>query len=377
MIDQNTINAKMTKKIDNNCNPEDEKAKAPLKYKISEESQDQSISQLNTHCSSQMTSPLFPSSNTEASSQQNNSNNNNLILTNFTLQNILSALADKKATKCIQNWLSKEATKQDIDSFVKKLNGFYRFTMKNKNGNYLCKDLIAVCDLQQRIKILKEITKNISEDSTDQFATFPIQTLIKYSSSEEEYKLILDSFDYNSLFFASFDTNGSHVIQDIMEHIPERFRKKFNLLFLQLFCFLSCKKIGVLCAKQFCTYTKDEEMIEKIINLIKPEFLRIATSEFGHHLIQHILEVWKNTDKINLIKEEIISNFIVMSSNKYSITILQSMGFMNPNNVFMNLNFRNNNQNNYINQNQLPITLNNYNNNNIINKKQIHKYRKK
>jgi hypothetical protein len=100
-------------------------------------------------------------------------------------------------------------------------------------------------------------------------------------------------------------------------------------------------------------------MIEKIINLIKPEFLRIATSEFGHHLIQHILEVWKNTDKINLIKEEIISNFIVMSSNKYSITILQSMGFMNPNNVFMNLNFRNNNQNN------------------IINKKQIHKYRKK
>jgi hypothetical protein len=377
MIDQNTINTKMTKKIDNNCNPEDEKAKAPLKYKISEESQDQSISQLNTHCSSQMTSPLFPSSNTEASSQQNTSNNNNLILTNFTLQNILSALADKKATKFIQNWLSKEATKQDIDSFVKKLNGFYRFTMKNKNGNYLCKDLIAVCDLQQRIKILKEITKNISEDSTDQFATFPIQTLIKYSSSEEEYKLILDSFDYNSLFFASFDTNGSHVIQDIMEHIPERFRKKFNLLFLQLFCFLSCKKIGVLCAKQFCTYTKDEEMIEKIINLIKPEFLRIATSEFGHHLIQHILEVWKNTDKINKIKEEIISNFIVMSSNKYSITILQSMGFMNPNNVFMNLNFRNNNQNNYINQNQLPITLNNYNNNNIINKKQIHKYRKK
>ena len=376
MIDQNIINTEMTKKMDNNCNPEHEKAKASLKDKILKESQDQSISQLNSQISSQMSIPLFSSLSTESSSQQSTLQNN-LTRPNFTQKYILSALVDQKTTKFIQNWLRKEATKEEIDSFVKELSGFYRLIMKNKNGHYLCSDLIAVCDQPQRIKILTEITNNISEDCTDQFGSFPIQTLIEYSSSEEEYKLILNSFDYNSLFFAAFDSHGSYVIQQIIGHIPERFRKKFNLLFLQLICFLSCKKIGVLCVKQFCTYAKDEELIEQIINLIKPEFLRIATSEYGVYLIQHILEIWKNTDKINKIKEEIISNFKVLSSNSNSIKILQSMGFMNPNNAFINQNFRNNNQNNYINQNQLPITLNNYNNNNIMNQKQIHFPRRK
>ena len=378
MLDENLNNTKITKELDIDYNPEHEKKKPALEGKISEESQGKSISQLNTLCSSELASPLFSSLNAKVSSQKNNLHNNR-IRTSLTLKYILNALNDKKATKRIQNIILKEATKENIDSIVNELSGFFRFIMKNKNGNYLCSDLIEVCHLPQRIKILKEITKNISEDCVDQFGTHAIQTIIKYSSSEEEYKLILDSSDYNTLFFAALDSYGSYVIQKIIEYIPESFRKQFNSLFLQLICFLSCKKYGVVCAKNFCSCSKDEEIIEQIINLIKNKFLLIATNQFGVYLIQHILEIWKSTVKINKIKEEIICNFRVLSTNIYFRKILQSMGFINniPINSSTNQNFRNNNQNNYINITQLPVTLNNYNNNNFMNQKQFHMSRKK
>ena len=422
MLDENLSYEKINKEVENEPKQLNEKKGSSIKGKLSEESQDKSISQMNTLCSSELASPLFSSLKTDLSTQQS-SLQDNISRPSLTQKYILSSLSDQRATKIIQNMLMKEATKENIDSIVNELSGTYRNVMKNKNGNYLFSDLVEVCDQQQRIKILKEITKNISEDCADHFGTHPIQTLIKYSSSEEEYKLILYSFDYNALFYAALDPNGSYVVQKIIEHIPERFRKKFNLFFIQLICFLSSKKFGVVCAKKFCSCTKNEETIEQILNLIKTKFLDIATNQFGNFLIQHILEIWNNTSKGSKIKEEIISNFKIMYYNKYSThicklflklasmeeknllinklkftlsnnndnlnliaIILQSnmsnMGFMNmnniPNNNFMSQNFgNNNNQNNFMNQNQFPISLNNYNNNNFMNQNQIHILRRK
>ena len=349
----------------------------------------------------------------------------------ITQKHILSSFTDQRNTKILQNLLMKEASKENIESIVNELRGTYRKIMKDKNGNYFCSDLFEVCDQSQRIKILKEITKYISEDCVDHIATHPIQTLIKFSSSEEEYNLILDSFDYNSLFFACLDGSGSYVIKKIIEHIPERYRTKFNSTFIQLICFISGKKYGVTNAKIFCSCIKNEETIEQIVNLIKNDFLNIATNQYGCYLIEHILQLWHNSNKGGKIKEDIISNFKVLYASQKPIAricnlflsvatieeknrcinklkldpnytkentkliniILQSMGCRYPianNNFFTQnqlspqmINYgNNNNQNNYINPNNpnnpnnpinpniFPITLNNYNNN-FMNQNQI------
>ncbi len=47
-----------------------------------------------------------------------------------------------------------------------------------------------MCDKSQKIKVLEEICKTMSEVSDD-FGTHPIQNLIELNCSQDEYKLYL------------------------------------------------------------------------------------------------------------------------------------------------------------------------------------------
>jgi len=231
---------------------------------------------------------------------------------------ILSCFKTQKTAMILQNILM-ESSKEEIDNIINELSGNYRDLIKDKNGNYFCSDLFKICNQEQRIKILKELTKTISDDCVNRFGNHPIQTLIEYSACEEEYKLILNSFnDYLKLVYASFDTYGSYVIQKIIEHIPEKFRIKFNLLFIASIPIIAFQKFGVCTAKKFISYTKNEDTIEQIVNLIRKNFVKIATNNFGNFLIQYIIKKWNNTIQGNKIKQEIIYNFKTLSSNKYS-----------------------------------------------------------
>ena len=331
----------------------------------------------------------------------------------FTKKAILIAFNDQNSTKVLQSWIRNEASKQMINDVVNELSGTYPYIIKNKNGNYFITDLCVVCDHTQRIKILKELSKTIGDDCTDKFASHPIQTFIDYSSSEEEYNLILSSFNnYNKTLLASIDPNGSYVIQKIIQHIPEKFRYIFNLTFISFIHFICNKKFGVVNAKKFVDCTKSDEIIDKMVDLIRANFLEIATNQFGNFFIQHLLEKWNNTRQGNMIKERIISNYRILFVNKYAkhifefflkianiqeknlliksiqinlnntnnneneidsnimIKIFQSLGknlgYNQNNNKFANQN-QNLNQINSQNLSQFPLSLNNYNNNNSNN----------
>ena len=343
----------------------------------------------------------------------------------LTQKTILNSFATKRTTLILQKALF-EATKEEIDNIVNELSGKYRQIIKDKNGNYFCSDLVKVCNQNQRIKILKELSNTICDDCANNFGAYPIKTLIEFSSSEEEYNLLLNSFNnYNKLLFASIDPNGSKVISEIIEHIPEKFKKNFNLLFVSIFCFICTKKFGVCNAKKFVSCTKNDEIIKKIMDLVKDNFVSISTNEFGNYLIQYMLEKWWNTDEGEEIKEQIRENFRTLATNKYAnfivdlylklenneekilliktlkinlnnklnnednsifMRIMNSLGQLNNKNDSKNTNNHKNNYkknissvnnfgtNNIIfnNSNQIPLSLNNLgNNNNIINNNQI------
>ena len=343
----------------------------------------------------------------------------------LTQKTILNKFATKRTTLILQKALF-EATKEEIENIVNELSGKYRQIIKDKNGNYFCSDLVKVCNQNQRIKILKELSNTICDDCANNFGAYPIKTLIEFSSSEEEYNLLLNSFNnYNKLLFASIDPNGSKVISEIIEHIPEKFKKNFNLLFVSIFCFICTKKFGVCNAKKFVSCTKNDEIIKKIMDLVKDNFVSISTNEFGNYLIQYMLEKWWNTDEGEEIKEQIRENFRTLATNKYAnfivdlylklenneekilliktlkinlnnklnnednsifMRIMNSLGQLNNKNDSKNTNNHKNNYkknissvnnfgtNNIIfnNSNQIPLSLNNFgNNNNIINNNQI------
>ena len=299
---------------------------------------------------------------------------NNLPRPQFSLTRkaIISSLSDKNTALMMQKIIN-EAPKEQIDNIVNELKGLYWELIREKNGNYFCRDLFKICEQEQRIMILNELTKTIADDCTNKYATHPLQTLIDFSSCEQEYKLILDSFsDRNKLFYASFDSFGSYVIQKIIEHIPEKFRKKFNLLFILIIPNLSLKQYGVCCIKKFIEFTKDEDIIDKVINVIRKVFVLISTNNYGNFLIQFMLKKLNNTQYGNKLKQAIRDNFKVLSENKYSYYIcdlylkfaskeekekLMNIYSMNLNN-YRNISNLINNFNNCINNNTNNIFLN-------------------
>ena len=334
---------------------------------------------------------------------------------NITKKTLLSILKDQNSTKALQNMLNENTPKETISSIVDNLAGAFLYILKDRNGNYFLSDLIKNCEQYQRIKILKELYKTISDDCIDKYATHPLQTIIDYSGSDEEYSLIMFSFtDYNKTLLASLDPNGSYVIKKIIKHIPEKHKTKFNLLFATFIHFIITKKFGVVNAKEFVKYTKNEDILDNIATMIYLNFKAFAMNEFGIYFIQHLLEQWNNKAQGEKIKSCIIENFkelfycnkktkslCLLFLNKASyndkmklvntinikendptliITIMKSFGhkcdFNTNNNSSNNNNSRSNNSNNVNNnqnqiqnqmENQFPISLNNnsnYNNNN-------------
>lgn len=251
--------------------------------------------------------------------QQSHSSNFQL-----TKKAILTSLKNQKTTIILQKIIM-EAKDEMIESIVNELKGEYRNIISDKNGNYFCNDLFRICNQEQRIKILKELHQTLSDDAVNNFASHPIQTLIEFASCEEEYKLILYSFnDYNKLLLASLDPNGSYVIQKIINRIPERFRPDFNLIFVSFISFVSTQKFGIVAVKKFISSTKNEQITAQILNTIRNNFMNLARDKYGNYLIQYLLEKWGKFPEGNEIKELIIKNFKILSQIKYSSFICES-----------------------------------------------------
>ena len=236
----------------------------------------------------------------------------------FSKNNIFNSFNSQKSTKILQKTLV-DSPKEMIDNILEELSGNFRTIIKNKNGNYFCSDLLKVCNKDQKIKILKELSENISKDCTDEFATHPIQNLIELASDEEDYKLLLSSFNnMDAVLMASLNQNGSYVIQKLIVHIPETFRMEFNLIFVKFVSILSRDMYGVCTVKKFIGYTKNELIVKQILNSILTNFVNISANQYGNYLIQYLLEKWWKTGEGVYLKKIITSKFQILATNHFS-----------------------------------------------------------
>ena len=216
-----------------------------------ETSKEQLFSSNNSYFSQAFPTEFFSSSNPsiKTSSFQNPQNPINYGKINF-INNFMIIFKSQRMTKEYQKKIE-GASVETIDNIVNELSGSYRLAIKNKNGNYFCSDLIKRCNKDQRLLILKELSNTISGDSIDEFGSHVIQKLIEFASGEEEYNLLLFSFnDSNSIFTTSINPNGTYVIQKIIVHIPEKFRMKFNIIFVNFVLALSKDVYGVFTVKK-------------------------------------------------------------------------------------------------------------------------------
>ena len=246
-------------------------------------------------------------------------------------KSILNAFSNQHDTIILQKMLM-EASKENLDLIIKEMSGTFSLIIKNKNGNYFCSDLFKSCEEKQRIKILQEISFTLSDDCLDEYGTHSIQTLIENSSCDEEYKLIIASFnDCSKIEKAAKNSNGFFVIQKIINHIPEINRMEFNCLFLKLFYELSLDIYGISTVKAFTFKTKNEQIMDDIWTITYNNFLAISKNQYGNYLIQSMFEHWGNSKPGEKLKKLIINNFNVLMENHFSKYICDL--FINRSNI--------------------------------------------
>ena len=279
---------------------------------------DQKFSSFNSSFSNKINIPLFsPNLNNFLSNNFQPKSNLDKYCP-FTKKNIILSFDNQNSTKQLQKSIV-GASKETIDFIINQLKGSFRMIIKDKNGNYFCSDLIKLCDKNQRIQILNELSYSLCEDSNDEFGTHSIQSLIECSSSEEEYKLLLSPFnDFNKIILTSLNQYGTYVIQKLIVNIPENFRTQFNLIFVKFICILSRDMYGVCAVKKFIGYTSNEFIVKQFLNIILTNFVNISTNKFGNYLIQYLLEKWWKKEEGLYIKNIIFSKFRILSENHYS-----------------------------------------------------------
>ena len=278
---------------------------------------EQPFSSVSSNFSQSFPMLKFSPSNNNTSNILNNQNSKNSGKIN-NINNFLIIFKNQKLTKEFQKKLE-TASMDTIEKVVNELSGKYRLAIKNKNGNYFCSDLIKKCNKEQRLKILKELSNTISQDSIDEFGSHVIQKLIEFASGEEEYNLLLFSFnDSNSILKTSMNPNGTYIIQKLIVHIPEKFRMKFNLIFVNFVLTLSKDAYGVFTVKKFIGYTQNELIRKQLLSSIYNNILYISTNEYGNYLVQYLLEKWWKSQEGVYLKKIIFSKFLILASNYYS-----------------------------------------------------------
>ena len=249
----------------------------------------------------------------------------------FSKSNIFYSFNSFKMEKYLQKCLI-NSSKEIITFIINELKGSFREVIKNKNGNYFCSYLIKICDKNNRIKILKELSNSINEDCIDEFGTYPIQNLIQYASTEDEFQLLLLSFNnYEAILFPAIDPHGTFVIQKIIKHIPENFRTEFNSIFIKFVSFLAKDTYGAFCLEKFILYTKKESIQNKILNTIMNDFISLSTNKIGNYLIQNLLLKWWDNKKGENIKKIIKKKYSILNNNIYSLHICELYNKLNNN----------------------------------------------
>ena len=258
-----------------------------------------------------------PSTNSN-SSTDDATPSNPLAFPCLTLQTVLNAMTNQKISIYLQK-LIKEMKQSELDSLLNELKGNFFCLMLDKNGNYLCSDIFKQCTHLQRRNIIYEIYNHISDIAIHEYGTHSIQTLIELTSTQEEANLLCSALcDEYTMQKVALHQRGAYVIQKMVSIIPEDIRINFNLYLLKVVHLLSVDVFGVCTVKQFAMYTKRENTIAQLLNVVYQHFYTIAKNQYGNYLIQFLLKIWWNRNEMFAFKILIERSFYELAIDEYA-----------------------------------------------------------
>lgn len=210
------------------------------------------------------------------------------------------------------------------------INMFFYYTshdlvelMCDQYANYFIQKIIKKCNFSQRIFIYNKVSYDFVEIAKNISGTQCLQVLIEGINTPQEEQILFQII-HSDLLELSTDQNGTHLIQKIIQQIPESRREYLNQFILIHLVELSKHPNGICVVKQFITFNEEEMIKNHILYTISAHCAKITLDQYGNYIIQHILEKYGYLTCYN-ITHFICNNFVYFSTEKYSSNVIDKV----------------------------------------------------
>ena len=263
--------------------------------------------------------------------KSSNNFNNEIINFNIFIENLNSPLDEficsQTGSRMLQNNLN-NFSHQIIDLLIKKIKIYFPKLMCDVYGNYFCQKLYIKSSLKQRLLILDSIKDSFISISKTKSGSHVSQSLIEQAIASEEKKKIMNFMINNELDMA-LDTEGTHVLQKIIQIFPEGERQSLtDILCKSENVNILCKDLkGISVIKRLICFNNKENNKMKLVNALYDSCVEIVKTSSGSYILQFLLEEWGIDTGIKLIFFS-IKNFEFFACHKHGVNFINKIIFL-------------------------------------------------
>ncbi|KAJ0246108.1 Pumilio 12 [Hirschfeldia incana] len=190
-------------------------------------------------------------------------------------------------------------------------------------GNYLVQKVLEVCSDDQRMKIVRSVTRKpgmIIKISCDMHGTRAVQKIVETVKRQEEISSIVSALKHGVVTLIK-NVNGNHVVQRCLQYLLPHC-KKFLFEAVITHCVeLATDRHGC-CVLQKCLAYFEGEQKDHLVSEIVSNALLFSQNPFGNYVLQYVFELqlqWA----INEILEQLEGSYTKLSMHKCSSNVVE------------------------------------------------------
>ncbi|KAI5953270.1 hypothetical protein KGF54_002641 [Candida jiufengensis] len=192
-------------------------------------------------------------------------------------------------------------------------------------GNYLIQKLIKYLSSNQLLKLIELTSNDFYLISINSHGTRTLQKLIENCNTKNQIELIIQSLK-SYVIELSNDLNGNHVIQKCLTNFNNEQNQFIYDLILKNLVVISCHRHGC-CVLQKALDFGNTKQNNEIFKEISKNVEILIYDPYGNYVIQYILNNTSKENETNLNKiiEYIKINIIKISTHKFSSNVIEKL----------------------------------------------------
>jgi hypothetical protein len=192
-------------------------------------------------------------------------------------------------------------------------------------GNYLFQKLVENLPCAYRFQILQDIMEAnpsaLFKASLNLHGTRSVQKLVEVCSDDpDQSKILIDALSAH-ITKLSLDTNGNHVVQRFLRHMPGERSQFVHDTVLEDILIITRHRHGC-CVFQRCIDAATTEQRIPLVEVIVQNAEKFIQDPFGNYVVQYVLER-ATAEEVRTIASKLLGRLATLSMQKFSSNVVE------------------------------------------------------